>query len=76
MLDTQSVHAAAGVPADTTGRDPAKKVQGRKRGLAVDVLRLVSELDRTINDLRQALDARSDGNPLVAAVLAQPGRRH
>ncbi|MER5228341.1 IS5 family transposase [Streptomyces flaveus] len=38
VLDTQSVHAAAGVPATTTGRDPAKRVPGRKRGLAVDVL--------------------------------------
>ncbi|WP_374323562.1 hypothetical protein [Streptomyces sp. AP-93] len=34
----QSVHAAAGVPADTTGRDTAEKVPGRKRGLAVDGL--------------------------------------
>jgi transposase len=41
VLDTQSVHAAAGVPADTTGRDAGKKVPGRKRGLAVDVLGLV-----------------------------------
>ncbi len=41
VLDTQSVHAASGVPASTTGRDPAKKVPGRKRGLAVDVLGLV-----------------------------------
>lgn len=41
VLDTQSVHAAAGVPAATTGRDPAKKMPGRKRGLAVDVLGLV-----------------------------------
>jgi transposase len=41
VLDTQSVHAAAGVPSDTTGRDPAKRVPGRKRGLAVDVLGLV-----------------------------------
>jgi transposase len=41
VLDTQSMHAAAGVPADTTGRDAAKKVPGRKRGLAVDVLGLV-----------------------------------
>lgn len=41
VLDTQSVHAAAGVPAATTGRDAAKKVPGRKRGLAVDVLGLV-----------------------------------
>lgn len=41
VLDTQSVHAAAGVPASTTGLDAAKKVSGRKRGLAVDVLGLV-----------------------------------
>ncbi|WP_182875227.1 IS5 family transposase [Microbispora sp. H10670] len=41
VLDTQSVHAAAGVPSDTTGRDAGKKVPGRKRGLAVDVLGLV-----------------------------------
>ncbi|MFJ8390390.1 transposase [Streptomyces sp. NPDC094438] len=41
VLDTQSLHAAAGVPADTTGRDANKKVPGRKRGLAVDLLGLV-----------------------------------
>lgn len=41
VLDTQSVHAAVGVPASTTGRDAAKRVSGRKRGLAVDVLGLV-----------------------------------
>ncbi|WP_030776167.1 IS5 family transposase [Streptomyces sp. NRRL F-2664] len=41
VLDTQSVRAAAGVPASTTGRDPAKRAPGRKRGLAVDVLGLV-----------------------------------
>jgi transposase len=41
VLDTRSVRAAAGVPAESTGRDAAKKVPGRKRGLAVDVLGLV-----------------------------------
>ncbi|MFE2073003.1 IS5 family transposase [Streptomyces misionensis] len=41
VLDAQSVHVAAGVPASMTGRDPAKRVPGRKRGLAVDVLGLV-----------------------------------
>jgi transposase len=41
VLDTQSVHAAVNVPAATTGRDAAKKVPGRKRGIAVDVLGLV-----------------------------------
>ncbi|THA30669.1 IS5 family transposase [Streptomyces sp. A1547] len=40
-MDTQSIHAAVGVPADTTGKDAAKKVPGRKRCLAVDVLGLV-----------------------------------
>jgi hypothetical protein len=41
VLDTQSVHVAAGVPVSTSGHDPAKRVHGRKRGLAVDVLGLV-----------------------------------
>jgi transposase len=41
ILDTQSIHAAVGVPATTTGRDAAKKVPGRKRCLAVDTLGLV-----------------------------------
>ncbi|MFF1713125.1 IS5 family transposase [Streptomyces sp. NPDC058268] len=40
-VDTQSIHAAVGVPADTTGKDASKKVPGRKRCLAVDVLGLV-----------------------------------
>jgi transposase len=41
VLDTQSVRSAASVPAATTGKDAGKKVPGRKRGLAVDVLGLV-----------------------------------
>jgi len=41
ILDTQSVRAATGVPAVTTGKDAAKRLPGRKRGLAVDVLGLV-----------------------------------
>nr|BFE82616.1 hypothetical protein GCM10020093_052170 [Planobispora longispora] len=41
VLDTQSVHVAAGVSASATGKDAAKRVPGRKRGLAVDVLGLV-----------------------------------
>ncbi|MFF7987435.1 IS5 family transposase [Streptomyces sp. NPDC007901] len=41
VLDTRSVHASVGFPATTTGRDAAKKVPGRKRCLAVDVLGLV-----------------------------------
>jgi len=41
VLDKQSVHNSFGVPATTTGRDAAKKVPGRKRCPAVDVLGLV-----------------------------------
>ncbi len=41
ILDTQSVSAAAGVPKTATGLDANKKVSGRKRGLAVDVLGLI-----------------------------------
>ncbi|GHC33516.1 hypothetical protein GCM10010348_70530 [Streptomyces anthocyanicus] len=37
VLDTQSIHAAAGVPATTTGKDAAQRVPGRKRCPAVDV---------------------------------------
>ncbi|MFA3842605.1 transposase [Streptomyces aureus] len=39
ILDAQSVHVA--VPADATDRDAAKRVPGRKRCLAVDVLGLI-----------------------------------
>jgi transposase len=41
VLDTQSIRAANHVPADTTGKDAGKRVHGRKRGLAVDVLGLI-----------------------------------
>ena len=41
VLDTQSVHSAASVPAERTGKDAGKKVPGRKRCLAVDVMGLV-----------------------------------
>ncbi|GII96374.1 IS5 family transposase [Sinosporangium siamense] len=40
-MDTQTVRAAAGVPAETTGLDPAKRSRGRKRGIATDVLGLL-----------------------------------
>lgn len=39
-MDTLVSTRPPGVPATTTGRDPAKRVPGRKRGLAVDVLGL------------------------------------
>ncbi|MGC5033952.1 IS5 family transposase, partial [Micromonospora sp. DT229] len=41
VLDTQSIRAANHIPAATTGKDAAKKVPGRKRGLAVDALGLI-----------------------------------
>ncbi|MDN3029697.1 IS5 family transposase [Streptomyces sp. S.PB5] len=40
-MDTQTIKAAAGIPATTTGPDAGKKSPGRKRGLAVDVLGLI-----------------------------------
>ncbi|MBE1533203.1 IS5 family transposase [Actinomadura algeriensis] len=40
-MDTQTVHAAAGVPAAATGLDAGKKSRGRKRGIASDALGLV-----------------------------------
>lgn len=42
IIDTRSVRAAAGVPKTTTGLDANKKVSGRERGLAVDVLWLIT----------------------------------
>jgi transposase len=42
VLDTQSVHAAASVPAATTGIDAGKKVRGRKRCLVVAVVVLAA----------------------------------
>ena len=41
VLDAQSVHASANVPAATTGKDAAKRVPGRKHGIAVDVIGLI-----------------------------------
>lgn len=41
ILDAQSARAATGVPAVTTGKDPAKRVPCPERGLAADVLSLV-----------------------------------
>lgn len=69
VLDTQSLHAAAGVPADTTGRDASKKVPGRKRGLAVDVLGLVT-LAVVV------LAASVHDNAVGTALLDKGGRWH
>jgi transposase len=44
VIDSQSVRAAATVPHATRGWDAAKKVNGRKRHLAVDTLGLLLEV--------------------------------
>lgn len=41
VIDSQSVHAAVNVPAVTTGKDAGKKVPGRKKGIAIDVIGLI-----------------------------------
>jgi transposase len=69
VLDTQSVHAAASVPAATTGKDPAKKVPGRKRGLAVDVLGLVI----AVVVLAASAHDNAAGIALLDKVAAQAG---
>jgi transposase len=61
VLDTQSVHVAVNVPAATTGKDAGKKVPGRKRGIAVDVLGLVIAV--------VALAASAHENTLGTALL-------
>jgi transposase len=79
VLDTQSVHAAASVPAGTTGRDPAKKVPGRKRCLAVDVLGLavavvVLAASAHENTAGTALlDQVASSTPTVSTALADQG---
>ena len=69
VLDTQSVHAAASVPADTTGRDAGKKVPGRKRCLAVDVLGLVV----AVVVLAASAHENAAGIALLDQVTAHPG---
>ncbi|MFJ5924457.1 transposase [Kitasatospora sp. NPDC092948] len=56
--DTLGVHAAAGVPASTAGRGPVKRVPGRRRALAVDVLGpVVAVIVRAANTHGSAADA-------------------
>jgi hypothetical protein len=67
--DTQSVHAAASVPAATTGKDAGKKVPGRKRCLAVDVLGLVI----AVVVLAASAHENTAGIALLDQVAAQAG---
>ena len=69
VLDTQSVHVAAGVPAATTGNDAGKRVHGRKRGLAVDVLGLVV----AVAVLAASVHENAAGIALLDRVAAQAG---
>ena len=69
VLDTQSVHAAAGVPAAATGNDAGKRVHGRKRGLAVDVLGLVV----AVAVLAASAHENTAGIALLDRVAAQGG---
>jgi transposase len=67
VLDSQSVHAAVNVPAATTGRDAAKKVPGRKRGIAIDVIGLIIAVG--------VFAASAHDNAVGAALLDQVAAR-
>jgi len=79
VLDSQSVHAAVNVPATTTGRDAGKKVPGRKRGIAVDIIGLIiavvvmaaSAHDNAIGTA--LLDKVAARTPAVAKALVDQG---
>lgn len=66
---TQGVHAAAGVPSSTTGGDAGRRVPGRKRGLAVDVLGLVV----AVVVLAASAHENTAGIALLDRVAAQAG---
>lgn len=82
VLDTQSIRAANHVPAATTGKDAAKKVSGRKRGLAVDALGLIiavvvmaaSATDNTIGI--KLLDKVVEHTPTVTKAWVDAGFKH
>ncbi len=82
VLDTQSIRAANHVPAVTTGKDAGKKVPGRKRGLAVDVLGLIiavvvtaaSVTDSTIGV--RLLDKVVEHTPTVTRAWVDAGFKH
>lgn len=78
ITDTQFVRAAAGAPKTTTGLDAHKKVSGRKRGLAFEVLGLVIGVDVLVASAHDAagtalLDQAAErrGNRLEKALVVQ-----
>jgi transposase len=58
VIDSQSVRAAATVPHATRGWDAAKKVNGRKRHIAVDVMGLVLDVVITAASVQDSTAAR------------------
>lgn len=79
VLDSQSVHSANNVPASTTGRDPGKKVPGRKHGIAIDIIGLIiaavvfaaSAHDNAVGVA--LLDQVAQRTPTVTAALVDQG---
>jgi len=69
VLDSQSVHAAVNVPAATTGRDAAKLVPGRKRGIAVDVIGLII----AVVVMAASVHENTIGTTLLSKVAATTG---
>jgi transposase len=58
VIDSQSVRAADTVPRASRGWDNAKKVNGRKRHIAVDVMGLVLDVVVTAASVQDRLGAR------------------
>ena len=79
VIDSQSIHAAVNVPAATTGKDAGKKVPGRKKGIAIDVMGLliavvVFAANAHDNKVGAALlDRVAAGTPTVAKALVDQG---
>lgn len=82
VLDTQSIRAANHVPAATTGKDAAKKVSGRKRGLAVDALGLIIAVVVTAASVTdnaigiKLLDKVVEHTPTVSKAWVDAGFKH
>jgi transposase len=78
-MDSQTVHAAAGVPSATTGLDAGKKSRGRKRGIATDVLGLLIAVVVTAASVHdnaigiQLLDRVAIDNPGVRTAWVDAG---
>lgn len=79
VLDSQSVHAAVNVPAATTGKDAGKRVPGRKKGIAVDIIGLIIAVVVTAASAHEnavgtaLLDKVAARTPAVAKALVDQG---